>query len=70
MSWKQDKIVHCPIEECSGMLLQADTTYLEKCTDCKKFFLLKTIYTEVKDIVEEDILISEISSLLGGNSDE
>lgn len=44
----QTEIIHCPINECKGMLLINPFKYELKCSDCNRYFLMKIEYREVK----------------------
>lgn len=46
--WQQLRVVHCPIKECHGMLLQSPYQHYEKCSDCNKYFMQISEYKEIK----------------------
>ena len=48
--WKQNLIIHCPVFECKGMLLQSDFYYEMKCSKCGRLWMPITKYVEVKKL--------------------
>ena len=43
--WNNEK---CPIINCKGKILLSDETFISKCSDCGKFFILVDRWEEVK----------------------
>jgi len=37
-SWTQYQAIHCPINNCKGMLLQNDFMHEMKCSECGRYF--------------------------------
>jgi len=46
--WTQNQVIHCPIKDCKGMLLEHFQDYKFKCSDCNKKFIFKTEIIEVE----------------------
>ena len=46
--WIQEGVIHCPIKPCKGMLLQNPYRIENKCSNCGKLFMNKTLWIEVK----------------------
>lgn len=48
MEWKQQNVIHCPNNECDGMLLESIYRHELKCSRCGKFWMEKTEWIEVQ----------------------
>jgi len=47
VTWEQMKIIHCPVKECKGMLLNSVYFHESRCSDCGKYFMEMTEWKEV-----------------------
>jgi len=46
--WAQSEVIHCPDHKCYGMLLQSPYKYEMKCSKCKKLWMPKTEWIEMR----------------------
>lgn len=51
--WEQMQVVHCPDNDCNGMLLQSKYYHEEKCSKCGKIWILVTTYIECEEELEK-----------------
>jgi len=48
--WYQYAVIHCPDNECKGMLLSNPYYHQMKCSNCGKLFIEICYFKEVKEI--------------------
>jgi hypothetical protein len=53
-SWKQNQIIHCPNNDCKGMLLDSIECHEYKCSDCGKYWWENSKWIELDTAWQED----------------
>ena len=46
--WSQERVIHCPDNDCGGMLLESRYQPELKCSDCDRYFIEDKKFVEVK----------------------
>jgi len=49
--WQQSAVIHCPDNECSGMLLNNPYYHAFKCSKCGKLWMSITEFKETDELV-------------------